>query len=170
MDKLKILKYFNRIYIDLDPANLTLDYNLLRLLQLAHVTNIPYENLDIIHGIPLSLEPEVLFEKIVEKRRGGYCFELNGLYGWLLSELGFKIKDCMARYLRGETITLENSSASLLTTIVTAGHYAAVILAGQDENTKQPGQKPAGWPLGWARGMAAGQLKNLYPQAWRRMT
>ncbi|MHB1152261.1 MAG: arylamine N-acetyltransferase family protein [Eubacteriales bacterium] len=103
MDKFKIQKYFNRIGLNLDPDNLTLDYNLLRLLQFAHVTNVPYENLDIIHGIPLLLEPIALFDKIVERRRGGYCFELNGLFGWLLSELGFKTKDCMARYLRGET-------------------------------------------------------------------
>lgn len=103
MDKNKITKYFNRIGLDLDPLCLTLDYNLLRILQFAHVTTVPYENLDLIRGIPLSLEPDALYNKIVERRRGGYCFELNGLFGWLIRELGFKTKDCMARYLRGET-------------------------------------------------------------------
>jgi arylamine N-acetyltransferase len=103
MDKNKIIKYFERIKLDLDPQNLTLDYDLLRKLQFAHVTTVPYENLDIIHGIPLSLEPDMLYHKIVECRRGGYCFELNGLFGWLIRELGYKTKDCMARYLRGET-------------------------------------------------------------------
>jgi N-hydroxyarylamine O-acetyltransferase len=103
MDKNKIVKYFNRIGLDLDPLCLTLDYNLLRILQFAHVTTVPYENLDIIRGIPLSLEPDALYHKIVECRRGGYCFELNGLFGWLIRELGFKTTDCMARFLRGET-------------------------------------------------------------------
>ncbi len=103
MYKNKILKYFNRIKLNLDLDDLKLDYNLLKTLQFAHVTNIAYENLDIMQGIPLSVEPEKLFHKIVEHSRGGYCFELNGLFGWLLSELGFKTKDCMARYLRGES-------------------------------------------------------------------
>lgn len=102
MDREKILRYLDRINLKLDPENLSLDYHLLKILQLAHVTAIPYENLDILRGIPLSVEPDVLYDKIIRRRRGGYCFELNGLFGWLLSELGFKTKDCMARYLRGE--------------------------------------------------------------------
>lgn len=103
MDKYKIKKYFERLNISPDTDNLKLDFNLLRSIQYAHVTNIPYENLDIVNGIPLSIEPEVIYDKIIERRRGGYCFELNGLLGWFLRELGFKTKDCMARYLRGES-------------------------------------------------------------------
>lgn len=62
----------------------------------------PYENLDIMRDIPLSLEIEDIYEKIVIRGRGGYCFELNGLYAWLLRELGFEVTEYMARYLRDE--------------------------------------------------------------------
>lgn len=76
---------------------------LLREVQLAAATHIPYENLDILRGVPLSLDTGDLFRKIVVRRRGGYCFELNGFLSELLRSLGFKVTEYMARYLRGET-------------------------------------------------------------------
>ncbi|PZE19521.1 arylamine N-acetyltransferase family protein [Paenibacillus xerothermodurans] len=71
-------------------------------LQEHHLHTVPYENLDILRGIPLSLEIQDLFEKIVIRRRGGYCFELNALFGWLLRELGYSVTDYMARFWRDE--------------------------------------------------------------------
>jgi N-hydroxyarylamine O-acetyltransferase len=55
----------------------------------AHLAAVPYENLDIQLGRPLSLDPAALHDKIVRRRRGGYCFELNGSFGLLLRALGF---------------------------------------------------------------------------------
>lgn len=72
-------------------------------LQLAHVTHVPYENLDIIKGVPLNLDTEHIFDKIVTRNRGGYCFEVNGLFGALLTELGFKVTHLAARFLRNES-------------------------------------------------------------------
>ncbi len=46
-------------------------------LQERHLHAVPYENFDILKGIPLSLEIPDLFKKIVDQHRGGYCFELN---------------------------------------------------------------------------------------------
>jgi N-hydroxyarylamine O-acetyltransferase len=54
-------------------------------------------------NIPLSLAVDDMFEKIVLRGRGGYCFELNGLFAWLLRSLGFTVKEYMSRYLRDET-------------------------------------------------------------------
>lgn len=71
-------------------------------LQFAHLCSVPYENLDILAGIPLSLEAEALFDKIVRRRRGGYCFELNELFGHLLRALGYGVEDYFARFLLGE--------------------------------------------------------------------
>jgi len=71
-------------------------------LQRAHLYAVPYENLDILAGRPLSLREEDLFEKIVARRRGGYCFELNELFGCLLRALGFSVIDLFARFLKGE--------------------------------------------------------------------
>lgn len=45
-----------------------------------------------------------LYEKFITQRRGGYCFEVNGLLSWLLRELGYDVTDYLARYLRGETL------------------------------------------------------------------
>lgn len=97
----KLRKYFERIGLEM-PEELTPDSELLKRLHYAHCTTVPYENLDILRGIPLPMEPEGLYRKIVEQGRGGYCFELNGLFRWLLRQLGYKVTDYAARYLRGE--------------------------------------------------------------------
>jgi len=73
-------------------------------LQEHHVMTVPYENLEILARKPLSLDVEDLYEKIVTRGRGGYCFELNGLYAWLLEELGFKVIQHFGRWLRDEPI------------------------------------------------------------------
>jgi N-hydroxyarylamine O-acetyltransferase len=67
-------------------------------LQSAHVTTVPFETLSIT-GVPdggcagegVTLQLPALYEKLVECERGGFCFELNGLFGWLLAELGFDV-------------------------------------------------------------------------------
>ena len=69
----------------------------LHLLQDAHMRHVPFENLDVLLGRPLNLKTHALFEKIVTRKRGGYCFELNMLYGWLLSEIGFDPVPMLAR-------------------------------------------------------------------------
>ncbi len=71
-------------------------------LQHAHLKAVPYENFDILRGKRLCYDTETLFDKIVTARRGGYCFELNGLFGWLLRQLGYPVTDWFARYLRDE--------------------------------------------------------------------
>lgn len=72
-------------------------------LQRQHLLTVPYENLDIMRNIPLSLETDALFEKIVLRGRGGYCFELNGLFAFLLRAIGFEVTEYMSRFLRDET-------------------------------------------------------------------
>lgn len=64
----------------------------LRALHLAHLRAVPFENLDIHLRRPISLHPERLFQKVVIERRGGFCYELNGLFAWLLRELGFEVQ------------------------------------------------------------------------------
>ena len=77
-------------------------FETLSALQEAHLKSVPYENLDILYGNPLSLEIPDLFQKIVINRRGGYCFELNALFRWLLIELSFSVTSYMARFLKDE--------------------------------------------------------------------
>ncbi len=57
----------------------------------AHLFAIPYENLDIHLGQPLTLELPQIFDKLVTQKRGGWCFEMNGLFAWALRELGFQV-------------------------------------------------------------------------------
>ena len=95
--------YLHRIGLtpgSVDPK----DRNTLRRLQRAHVTTVPFENLSIV-GTPHSsenrrgvdLSPAALYEKIVERKRGGYCFELNGLFHDLLAALGYEVDRLAAR-------------------------------------------------------------------------
>lgn len=61
----------------------------LRALQVAHLRSVPFENLSIHAGEPIVLEDNALFRKIVERRRGGFCYEANGSFAALLRALGF---------------------------------------------------------------------------------
>jgi N-hydroxyarylamine O-acetyltransferase len=63
----------------------------LRQLHLAHLHSVPFENLSIHSGEPIVLDDNALFEKIVTRQRGGFCYELNGLFAALLRELGFNV-------------------------------------------------------------------------------
>jgi arylamine N-acetyltransferase len=64
----------------------------------AHTQTIPFENLDPLLGVPVDdLSPEALTDKLVHRRRGGYCYEQNGLMGYVLEELGFGVRRFGAR-------------------------------------------------------------------------
>lgn len=69
----------------------------LRGLHLAHLLTVPFENLDIHLGRPIVLDLGRLFTKIVERGRGGFCYELNGLFADLLRALGFRLDLLSAR-------------------------------------------------------------------------
>ncbi|MEI9948420.1 MAG: arylamine N-acetyltransferase [Pseudomonadota bacterium] len=73
------------------------DLALLSALTAAHTRSIPFENLDVLLGRPISLEPDALFQKLVIDQRGGYCFEQNGLFLEVLRELGFQVAPLSAR-------------------------------------------------------------------------
>jgi N-hydroxyarylamine O-acetyltransferase len=75
--------------------------DLLAEVHLAHATSIPFENLDIHLGLPIRLEPDRVFDKLVARRRGGYCFEQNGLLLAMLRALGFDARPLAARVTYG---------------------------------------------------------------------
>jgi N-hydroxyarylamine O-acetyltransferase len=72
----------------------------LRQLHLAHLYAVPFENLDIHLGRPIVLDEAALFHKIVTRRRGGFCYELNGLFAALLGALGFEVSLLSAEVAR----------------------------------------------------------------------
>jgi N-hydroxyarylamine O-acetyltransferase len=81
----------------------TLDLDCLRAIHQQHLLNIPYENFGVQLWRPLDLDLERIFEKIVHRRRGGWCYEMNGLLDWALRQVGF---DVVARLgvLFGESV------------------------------------------------------------------
>jgi N-hydroxyarylamine O-acetyltransferase len=81
-------RYLERIG-DRGPLAPTLE--VLRRIHLAHLRSVPFENLSVRRGEPIPLEEEKLFEKIVLRKRGGFCYELNGLFAALLETLGFRV-------------------------------------------------------------------------------
>lgn len=73
-------------------------------LMACHLSEVPFENLDVFHGRKEpSLDTEALFRKIVLERRGGYCFEINGLFQRLLTALGFPCWSAAARIVLGHS-------------------------------------------------------------------
>lgn len=87
-------KYLERLHYDgaREPNASTL-----RALHIVHLFHVPFENLDIHLERKIVLEHDALFEKIVTRKRGGFCYEVNGMFAWLLRELGFTVTLLSAR-------------------------------------------------------------------------
>lgn len=87
----------------------------LRGLHRAHMYTVPFENLDIFGGRRhLTLDEDAFFRKIVGERRGGFCYELNGLFGALLRELGFRVDLLSARVVSAKKVGPEFDHLLLL--------------------------------------------------------
>ncbi len=86
---MNIESYLDRINYH---GSLTPTPETLRSLQVAHLLTVPFENLSIHAHEPIVLEDGALFTKIVENRRGGFCYEANGLFAALLLALGFNVR------------------------------------------------------------------------------
>jgi N-hydroxyarylamine O-acetyltransferase len=86
--------YLDRIGVA-GPVRPTAEW--LRELQVRHLLAVPFENLDIHLGARIVLAEPVLLEKIVARRRGGFCYELNGAFADLLATLGFTVTLLAAR-------------------------------------------------------------------------
>ena len=87
-------KYLHRIRIN---SASQADLQQLTQLQQQHLLHIPFENLDIHLGKKISLDYDAVFEKVVIQQRGGFCYELNGLFYILLKKLGYVVKRISAR-------------------------------------------------------------------------
>lgn len=92
--------YLSRLGIENDK--LAADESTLRLLQLRHLLTVPFENLDIHWKRPIILDVGEFYRKIVEGKRGGFCYELNGLFNELLRDIGYKTRLVSARVFNVE--------------------------------------------------------------------
>ena len=86
--------YLNRIDFD---DTIALHKNVLFKLQRKHLLNVPFENLDIHYNRKIKLSVPAIYQKIINEKRGGFCYELNGLFHSLLKQIGFDAKLISAR-------------------------------------------------------------------------
>jgi N-hydroxyarylamine O-acetyltransferase len=87
----------------------------LKQLHAAHLLTVPFENLSIHYGEPIVLEDDALFDKVVQRRRGGFCYELNGLFAALLRTLSFNVTMLSARVINAaEEVSPEFDHMALL--------------------------------------------------------
>ncbi|NLO49185.1 MAG: arylamine N-acetyltransferase [Clostridiales bacterium] len=92
-------RYFDRI--GWKPGNES-SLEILRLIHYHHITKIPFENIDVFNKQTVKVDPDSVFEKIVLKKRGGYCFEQNCLLYTALEKMGFGVKPYSARIKAGD--------------------------------------------------------------------
>ena len=126
---LSVEKYLERIHYS---GDLSISYDTLAQLVYCHFTSVPYENLDILNNIPLSLEIPDLYNKIVNRRRGGFCFELNALFNWLLNQIGFKTQNYFARFLLNKTCEIPMKRHRVMKTEIQGVSYIADVGVGNE--------------------------------------
>lgn len=115
------------------------DLATLAALQAAHELSIPFENLDIQLGHGIDLAIDALFAKLVDRRRGGYCFEQNTLWLAVLQAIGFDARPCDARVRVGDPATVRPRT-----------HMAVIVTLDGTRHLTDVGFGPQG-PLGPVR-------------------
>lgn len=120
MDATTYLKRFNAF-----PVEERFLQDLARL-QSLHMQHIPFENLDVIRKVPIYLNLESIYDKIVNQRRGGYCYELNGLFHWLLQELGFDAKLISATVLKPDGTAAKSDTHAAILVVLDAPYLMDV--------------------------------------------
>lgn len=99
--------------------------NLFRL-QAAHLAQIPYSNLSFYKtGTLQPLDTDSLFDRLIIRRKGGYCFELNGLFGELLRGLGYEVTEYFARWHFGGTEKIPMRRHRVLKVVLNSGTFLA---------------------------------------------
>ena len=91
---MNIAAYAERIHY---ARHLKPDVETLLGLHLAHMRSIPFENLDIGLKRPIKIDQASIWNKLITQERGGFCYELNGLFAWLLEQIGFDVTYLNAR-------------------------------------------------------------------------
>ena len=132
---MNIDQYLQRIQIS-DKPEKTLAF--LEKLQFHHVTQVPFENLDILQNIPLSLEISDLYDKIVHQKRGGVCYELNGLFHAFLVHLGFHAQLIAGTVYYGDHWGTKETHATILVTLESNNYLVDVGFGGNSPRKPIP--------------------------------
>lgn len=124
-----INQYLKRIDVN---STIKADFGTLKLIQKQHLLTVPFENLDIHLKKPIKTDFDSLFEKIVNQRRGGICYELNGLLYYLLKKIGFKVK------IVGARVEKEGTYFDHMFLVVTIGYEKYLVDVGYGDNFFEP--------------------------------
>ena len=137
-------------------------------LQHAHLLTVPFENLDIGLKRPIQLHEEALWQKLILHRRGGFCYELNGLFARLLKEMGFDVTYLNARvYNREGKLGIEFDHLALLVSMPgQSGRWLADVGFGDSFNEPLRFEEPETQMQG-LRAYRLEQLENGYA-TWQR--
>ncbi len=95
MTESQLQEYFARIHYT--PKDSETEEEILKNLHRNHAFHIPFENMDVYRKMTVSLDEDALFEKLVRQKRGGYCFEMNGLFYFVLLSMGYTVHSVLAR-------------------------------------------------------------------------
>lgn len=125
--------YLQRMGID-HVGNINLEE--LERLQYHHMIHIPFENLDVMHGVPIELDIGAFYKKVVENHRGGFCYELNGLFYKLLQHLGYQCQLVSATINRPDGTWARTGSHAC--TIVTLNGSAYLVDVGFGDSSRGP--------------------------------
>ncbi|GET22728.1 arylamine N-acetyltransferase family protein [Prolixibacter denitrificans] len=106
--------YLQRIFYD-GPTSVSLQT--VTQLQKAHVLHVPFENLDIHQKVPIELNIDHIYNKVINQHRGGFCYELNGLFYELLKCLGFEVRRISARVYHANEYAPEYDHLAIVATI-----------------------------------------------------
>jgi len=126
-------EYLSRIGIS--ESQVSADAAILRFLQRQHLLTVPFENLDIHWKRPITIDTAKFYNKIVDERRGGFCYELNGLFNELLRAIGFQTRLVSARVFNGTDFGPEFDHAAI---IVTIGELEYLADVGFGDFTAEP--------------------------------
>jgi N-hydroxyarylamine O-acetyltransferase len=113
--EMNIREYLTRL--GTEPDHLEPNEEVLRFLQRKHLITVPFENLDIHWKRPIILDVDRLYQKIVGEKRGGFCYELNGLFNELLRSLGYQTRLVSARVFNGAEHGPEFDHAAIIVTV-----------------------------------------------------
>lgn len=137
--------------------------NLDRLIDAA-LQRLPFENLTVLLGQPVLIEPDAVFAKVVEGRRGGYCFELNSLFARLLVSLGYAVRLLVGRVRWGKPAESERTQQSHLLLRVEVEGQALLVdigFGGANPPRALPLRMGEEQPGGWRIAVHAGDELEL---------
>ena len=113
MEKEKVKRYFERIGLPL-PEEARADGELLEKIFRAHVTHIPYENIDYLNMNKEPITIESAFRQVVAEKRGGICYDLNALLGEVLNTIGYEAYPVIADHYRTHMENTEYRHSALI--------------------------------------------------------